>query len=137
MITYKEKIEKIIEKTRWKQKDISLKCGRDAAAITRIMNGEEPQTRSFQARIDDLYHEVFELKLWHIEILPELDSEIPGARDSLRIIFRWNAGDGLPERTIVDYDKRYTIQQHIFKVCKLNSVHLNQVASAQVIRRSA
>jgi len=133
----KEKIEKIIENTGWKQKDVALKCGRDAAAITRIMNGEEPRTKSFQARIDDLYHEVFELKLWHIEILPELDDEMPGAGDSLRITFRWMSGDGLPERTIVDYDQRDTIQQRIFQVCKLNNVHLNQVASAQVIRRSA
>jgi transcriptional regulator with XRE-family HTH domain len=61
---YKEKIEKIIEATGWNQKKVALKVGRDAAAITRILSGKKPQTKSYAARIDDLYAEVFELGLW-------------------------------------------------------------------------
>ena len=56
---------------------MALKCGRDAAAITRIMNGKEPQTKSFQARIDDLFHEIFTLNLWHVFNVGRLTENFP------------------------------------------------------------
>ncbi len=63
-MTAKDKIEAIITHTGWAQKKIALKCGRDASAITRVLQGAVPSTKSFRARIDDLYQEVFDLKLW-------------------------------------------------------------------------
>jgi transcriptional regulator with XRE-family HTH domain len=77
---YKEKIEKIIEATGWNQKKVSLKVGRDAAAITRILNGKDPQTKSYAARIDDLFAEVFELGLWMKEDYQE-ELRIQGLTD--------------------------------------------------------
>jgi hypothetical protein len=45
------------------QKWVALKCGRDPAAITRILKGQSPKTASFQKRIEDLWKEV-EMGIW-------------------------------------------------------------------------
>jgi hypothetical protein len=132
--TYGEKIEKIIAHTGWNQKEVALKIGRDAASITRILVGNEPKTKSLQGRIDDLYHEVFDLKLWKIQHLPEMDADVCGAKDGLRIIFRFADGKGTPESTVVYLDENKSIQQQVYRVCKLNNVFLGDVASTQIIR---
>lgn len=59
-MNYKEKVEKIIEKTGWTQKTLALKVGRDGAAITRILKGQEPQVKTLERILDDLYYMLVE-----------------------------------------------------------------------------
>lgn len=134
---YKEKVEKILQATGWKQKDLALKVGRDDAAITRILQGQEPQVHTLERIIDDLYYLLVEKwekcrPLYEIahSILEECPRTInpflygdlnvlPGDPRNMREMFPAMQGEyyciGRGRDTDISHEESFLLVRYIFK----------------------